>query len=40
MIDKGICDKVFIWYPSDCDCNKSFEVGEHLDYQYVSVEKG
>ena len=35
MIDKGSCDKGFIWNHSDCncDCDKSCDVGEHLDYK-------
>ena len=35
MIDKGIYDKGFIWNPSncECECNKSFDVGEYLDYE-------
>ena len=34
MIDKGICDKGFIWNPSNCEyeCDKSCDVGEYLDY--------
>ena len=35
MIDKGIRDKGFIWNPSnwECECNKSCDVGEYLDYE-------
>ena len=34
MIDKGICDKGFIWNPSncECECDKSCDAGEYLDY--------
>ena len=34
MIDKGICDKRFIWNPSncECECDRSCNVGEYLDY--------
>ena len=34
MIDKGICDIEFIWNPSNCkcECDKSWDVGEHLVY--------
>ena len=34
MIDKGIYDKGFIWNPSncECECDKSCDVGEYLDY--------
>ena len=33
--DKGICDKEFIWNPSncECDCNKSCDIREYLDYK-------
>ena len=33
MIDKGICDKGFIWNSSncECECDKSCDVGEYLD---------
>ena len=35
MIDKEICDKGFIWNPSncECECDKSSDVGEYLDYK-------
>ena len=35
MIDKGICDKGFIWNPSSCqcECDKSCGIGEYLDYK-------
>ena len=35
LIDKRICDKIFIWNPSnsESECNKSCNVGEHLDYE-------
>ena len=34
MIDKEICDKGFIWNPSNCECerDKSCDVWEYLDY--------
>ena len=34
MIDKKICDKGFIWNPSncECECKKSCNVGEYLDH--------
>ena len=36
MIDKGVCDKAFIWNPSNCECkcHKSCDVGQYLDYEY------
>ena len=35
MIDKGACDKGFIWNPSncECECDKSCDIGEYLDYE-------
>ena len=34
MIDKGICHKAFIWNLSncECECDKSCDIGEYLDY--------
>ena len=41
MIDKGICDKGFIWNPinSECECDKSCDVGEYLDYENCKCRK-
>ena len=35
MIDKGVCDKWYIWNCSNCECEcyKSGGVGEYLDYE-------
>ena len=35
LIDKGVWDKGSIWNPSncECECNKSCDVGEYLDYE-------
>ena len=35
LIDKGMCDKGFIWNPSNCECefDKSCDIGEYLDYK-------
>ena len=35
MIDKGICDKRFIWNPSncECECDKLCDVGEYVNYE-------
>ena len=35
MIDRGICDKGFIWNRSNCECewDKSCDAGEYLDYE-------
>ena len=41
MIDKGECDKAFIWNPSncECECDKSCYVGEYLDYESCKYRK-
>ena len=41
LIDKGVCDKGFIWSPSNCkcQCDKSCNVGEHLDYKNCKCRK-
>ena len=35
LIGKGMCDKEFIWNPSncECECDKSCDIGEYLDYK-------
>ena len=41
MIDKGLCDKGFIWNTSncDCECDKSCDIGEYLDYENCKCRK-
>ena len=41
MIDKGVCDKVFIWNPTnwECECDKSCDIGEYLDYKNCKCKK-
>ena len=41
LIDKGACNKGFIWNPSNCECqyDKSFDVGEYLDYKNCKCRK-
>ena len=41
LIDKGICDKRFIWNPSscECECDKSYNVGDYLDYANLKCRK-
>ena len=41
LIDKGVCDKGFIWNPSncECECNKSCDIGEQLDYENCKCRK-
>ena len=39
LIDKGECDKGFIWKPSNCECDKSCDTGEYLDYSNCKCRK-
>ena len=41
LIDKGVCDKGFIWNPSncECECDKSCDIGEYLDYSNCKCRK-
>ena len=41
MIDKRICGKGFIWNHSncECECDKSCDVGEYLDYKNCKCRK-
>ena len=41
MIDKGVCDKGLIWNPSNCECqcDKSCDIGEYLDYENCKCRK-
>ena len=41
MIHKGVCDKGSIWNPSncECECDKSCDVGEYLDYENCKCTK-
>ena len=41
LIDKRVCDKGFIWNPSNCECKfaKSYNVGEYLDYENCNSKK-
>ena len=41
LIDKGSCDKGFIWNPSncECECDKSCNVEEYLDYENCKCRK-
>ena len=41
MIDKGICDKEFIWNPSncECECDRSYDIGEYLDDENCKCRK-
>ena len=39
MIDKGLCDKGYACNPSECECDKSCDVGEYLDYQNCKCRK-
>ena len=41
LIDKAICNKQFIWNPSncECECDKSCDIGEYLDYENCKSRK-
>ena len=41
MIDKGVCDKGYTCNPSkrECECDKSCDVGEYLDYKNCKCRK-
>ena len=41
MIDKGRFNNEFIWNPSisECECDKSCDVGQHLDYKNCKCRK-
>ena len=41
LTDKGICDKGFIWSPSNsqCESDKSRDIGEYLDYENCKCRK-
>ena len=41
LIDKGTCDKGFIWNPSncECECDKNCDIGEYLDYENCKCRK-
>ena len=38
---EGICDKEFIWNPSncECECDNSCDIGEYLDYENYKCRK-
>ena len=41
MIDKGVCDKGYALNPSNCECqcDKSCDFGEYLDYENCKCRK-
>ena len=41
LADKGVCDKGFIWKPSNCECEcvKACDVSEYLDYENCKCRK-
>ena len=41
LIDKGRCDKGYIWNSSncECECNKACDVGLYLDYENCKCRK-
>ena len=40
MIEKGVCDKEFIWNSNcECECHKLCDVGEYLDCENCKYRK-
>ena len=41
LIDKGLCDKGYVWNPSncECECDKSCNIGEYLYYSSCKCRK-
>ena len=41
LIDKEVCDKGFIWNPSncECECDKSCNISQYLDYSNCKCKK-
>ena len=41
LADKGVCNKGFIWNPSNCECewDKSCDIGEYLNYSNCNCKK-
>ena len=41
LIDKGVCNKGYAWNPSncECECDKSYDFGEYLDYENCKCRK-
>ena len=41
LIDKGICDKWFIWNPSNCEreCDKNCDISVYLDHKNCKCRK-
>ena len=39
MADKGVCDKGYAWNPSNCECDKSCDISEYLDYEKCKCKK-
>ena len=41
LIDKGVCDKGFVWNLStcECECDESCDIGEYLDYSNCNCRK-
>ena len=42
MTDKGVCDEGFVWNPSicECQCYRSCNFSEYLDYKNCKCKKG
>ena len=42
LIDKGVCNKGFIWNSSNCgrECYKSCDFSKYIDYKNCECKKG
>ena len=42
VTDKGVCDRGYVWIRSncECECDKSCNIGEYLDYSSCNCKKG
>ena len=42
LIDKDVCNIGFVWNPSNCECEcyKSYDFSEYLDYKNCKCKKG
>ena len=39
LADKGVCDKGYAWNPNNCECDKSCDISEYLDYEKCKCKK-
>ena len=39
MIGRCVCDKRFIWNFNNCECDKTYDIGEYSDYSNCNYRK-